>query len=461
MNIVQESWDKILDKIKQEYCSSNIAYRTFVAPLTVYEETDNTIYIYVEQSASIDHLELKYKLPFAVSVTEVVGKEYDIVFVTNDEQVVENKKAEVENNLKMDGIYKKANLYGKFTFDSFVVGKNSEFAQAAAHAVAENPGKVHNPLFLYGGVGLGKTHLMHSIGHKILTDDPTKKVLYVTSEAFTNELIESIKVGKVDDELAMINFRDKYRNNDVLLIDDIQFIIGKPQTQEEFFNTFCHLQLSDKAVIISSDRPPNEIKNLDDRLRTRFGSGLIADISSPDYETRMAILRKKIDVDNLENFNIPEEVIEYIANNIKTNIRDLEGSLNRLVSLVRLESTKKEVKEINIPMAAEAIKSYIDPDNNRVITDEYILEVVSEHFNISVSDFISSKRSANIAVPRHYIMYLCRHMNDSPFKNIGILLGNRDHSTIMHGVTKIENELKTNEALRNTINTIKKKINPL
>jgi chromosomal replication initiator protein len=461
MNIVQDNWDKILDKIKQEYCSSNIAYRTFVAPLTVYEETDDTIYIFVEQSASIDHLELKYKLPFAVSVTEVVGKEYEIMFVTDDEQVVENKKEEVENNLKMDAIYRKANLYGKYTFDSFVVGKNSEFAAAAAKAISENPGMVHNPLFLYGGVGLGKTHLMHSIGHKVLTDDPTKKVLYVTSESFTNELIDSIKVGKVDDELAMVNFRNKYRNNDVLLIDDIQFIIGKTQTQEEFFNTFCHLQLSDKAVIISSDCPPNEIKNLDDRLRTRFGSGLIADVSSPDYETRVAILRKKIDVDNLENYNIPKAVIEYIANNVKTNIRELEGSLNRLISLVKLEGKVPGDKEITIPLAAEAIKNYVDPDSKRMVTDDYILEVVSEHFNIPVSDIVSPKRSANITTPRHCVMYLCRAMIDSPFKNIGIMLGGRDHSTVMHGFKKMEAEIKTNETLRNTINTIRKKVSPL
>ena len=461
MNIVHKNWDNILDKIKREYCSSNTSFRAFIAPLTIYEETDDTIFILVEQSASIDHLELKYKLPFQVSIAEEVGKEYEVVFVTDDQKDVENKKEVVENNLKMDAIYKKANLYSKYTFDSFVAGKNSDFAHAAATAVSEQPGEVYNPLFIYGGVGLGKTHLMHSIGHKILTDDPTKKVLYVTSETFTNEMIDALKIGKTGDELAMISFRNKYRNNDVLLVDDIQFIEGKAGTQEEFFHTFNHLHLSAKAVVISSDRPPNDLKNLESRLRTRFGWGLTADISAPEYETRVAILRKKIEMDNLEIFNIPEEVIEYIAENIKTNIRDLEGSLNRLVSLIKLETKPNQEKVVNIPLAAEAIKNYINPDDTRVITDEYILEVVSEHFNISVQDLVSQKRSANIVTPRHCVMYLCRAMIDSPFKNIGFLLGGRDHSTIMHGFSKIEAELKTNETLRNTINTIKKKINPL
>ena len=461
MNIVQQNWDNILEKIKREYCSSNTSFRAFIAPLTIYEETDDTIFILVEQSASIDHLELKYKLPFQVSIAEEVGKEYEVVFVTDNQKDVENKKEIVENNLKMDAVYKKANLYSKYTFNSFVAGKNSDFAHAAATAVSEQPGEVYNPLFIYGGVGLGKTHLMHSIGHKILTDDPTKKVLYVTSETFTNEMIDALKIGKTGDELAMISFRNKYRNNDVLLVDDIQFIEGKAGTQEEFFHTFNHLHLSAKAVVISSDRPPNDLKNLESRLRTRFGWGLTADISAPEYETRVAILRKKIEMDNLEIFNIPEDVIEYIAENIKTNIRDLEGSLNRLVSLIKLETKPNQEKVINIPLAAEAIKNYVNPDDKRVITDEYILEVVSEHFNISVQDLVSQKRSANIVTPRHYVMYLCRAMIDSPFKNIGFLLGGRDHSTIMHGHNKIEAELETNETLRNTINTIKKKINPL
>ena len=461
MNMVQQNWDNILDKIKREYCSSNTSFRAFIAPLTIYEETDDTIFILVEHSASIDHLELKYKLPFQVSIAEEVGKEYEVVFVTDDQKDVDNKKEIVENNLKMDAVYKKANLYSKYTFDSFVAGKNSDFAHAAATAVSEQPGEVYNPLFIYGGVGLGKTHLMHSIGHKILTDDPTKKVLYVTSETFTNEMIDALKIGKTGDELAMFSFRNKYRNNDVLLVDDIQFIEGKAGTQEEFFHTFNHLHLSAKAVVISSDRPPNDLKNLESRLRTRFGWGLTADISAPEYETRVAILRKKIEMDNLDIFNIPEEVIEYIAENIKTNIRDLEGSLNRLVSLIKLETKPNQEKIINIPLAAEAIKNYVNPDDKRVITDEYILEVVSEHFNISVQDLVSQKRSANIVTPRHCVMYLCRAMIDSPFENIGILLGGRHHSTIMHGYKKIADELETNETLHNTVNTIKKKINPL
>ena len=305
-------------------------------------------------------------------------------------------------------------------------------------------------------MGLGKTHLMHSIARRVLEKDPTKNVLYVTSETFTNEMIDALKVGKTGNELAMITFRDKYRNNDILLIDDIQFIENKTGIQEEFFHTFNHLHTSGKAIIISSDRPPKDIKTLESRLSTRFGWGLTVDITIPDYETRMAILKKKIENDKLEDFQIPDEVIEFIANNIKKNIRELEGTLNRLVFLSRLEK-----RPIDIPLAAEALKDFISPDNNKNVTDELILEVVSEHFNIPVQDITGKKRTADIVIARQIVMYLCRSIIDTPFSNIGILLGNRDHSTIIYGVRKIEADSKKDENLENTINTIRKKINPL
>ena len=254
----------------------------------------------------------------------------------------------------------------------------------------------------------------------------------------------------------MTKFREKYRNNDVLLIDDIQFIIGKESTQEEFFHTFNHLHVSGKQIIISSDKPPKDIETLEARLRTRFEWGLIADISSPDYETRMAILRKKEELDGLERYHIPDDVMQYIANNIKSNIRELEGSLNKLIALSNLEN-----KPIDIPLAAEALKDMISPDDNRVVTPELILDIVSEHFNIPISDLKGKKRNAEIVLPRQIVMYLCRVMTDTSLKAIGAFLGGKDHASVTHGIKKIEAEIKTDEALHNTVNIIMKKINPL
>ena len=338
-----------------------------------------------------------------------------------------------------------------------MVGGNNNFAHAASLAVAESPGEVYNPLFLYGGVGLGKTHLMHSIAHFILDKNPKKKVLYVTSETFTNELIEALKMGKTSgNESAISKFRDKYRNNDVLLIDDIQFIIGKESTQEEFFHTFNHLHTSGKQIIISSDKPPKDIETLEARLRTRFEWGLIADISAPNYETRMAILQKKIELDQLEKYNIPKDVLKYIAENVKTNIRELEGSLNKLIALYKLNHEG----EIDIPLAAEALKDIISSDNKREVTPELILDIVADHFGITVADLKSNKRNADIAFPRQIAMFLIRTMTESSLKAVGIILGGKDHSTVKYGIEKIASEEKEDETLNNTINIIRKKINP-
>ncbi|MCU6748370.1 MULTISPECIES: chromosomal replication initiator protein DnaA [Lachnospiraceae] len=456
MNIVEKNWEQILNKMKLEYCSSNISYNTWIAPLTVYEVTEDTVYILVKLRASLEHIEDKYRLPFRVCIGEVTGIEYEVAFVTEDETVIREKKQSSVKKQKSNAIFEQANLNPKYTFDTFVVGSNNNFAHAASLAVAESPGEIYNPLFIYGGVGLGKTHLMHSIAHFILENDSSKKVLYVTSETFTNELIDALKIGKNGNELAMTTFREKYRNNDVLLIDDIQFIIGKESTQEEFFHTFNHLHVSGKQIIISSDKPPKDIETLEARLRTRFEWGLIADISSPDYETRMAILRKKEELDGLERYHIPDEVMQYIANNIKSNIRELEGSLNKLIALANLEN-----RAIDIPLAAEALKDIISPDRNRVVTPELIIDIVSDHFNIPVSELKGKKRNAEIVLPRQIIMYLCRKMTETPLKSIGIILGGRDHASISHGVDKIEAALKNDEALNNTVNIIKKKINPI
>ena len=456
MNIVEENWEQILNKMKLEYCSSNISYNTWIAPLTVYEVTDDTVYILVKLRASLEHIEEKYLLPFKVCIAEVTGYEYEVSFVTDDHVVIQEKKDTAVKKQQSNANFEQANLNPKYTFDTFVVGSNNNFAHAASLAVADSPGEIYNPLFLYGGVGLGKTHLMHSIAHFILEKDPTKKVLYVTSETFTNELIDALKIGKNGNELAMTTFREKYRNNDVLLIDDIQFIIGKESTQEEFFHTFNHLHVSGKQIIISSDKPPKDIETLEARLRTRFEWGLIADISSPDYETRMAILRKKEELDGLERYHIPDEVMQYIANNITSNIRELEGSLNKLIALANLEN-----KPIDIPLAAEALKDMISPNNTREITPELIIEVVSDHFNVPAAELKGKKRNAEIVLPRQIVMYLCRKMTDTPLKTIGLILGGKDHASVSHGVKKIEHDVKTDEALNNTVNIIKKKLNPI
>ena len=328
------------------------------------------------------------------------------------------------------------------------MGNNNKFAHAASLAVAETPGIVYNPLFLHGGVGLGKTHLMHAIANHILNINSNMKVLYVTSEYFTNELIETLRAG---DPTGMTKFREKYRNIDVLLIDDVQFIIGKESTQEEFFHTFNSLHNANKQIIISSDRPPKDIETLEERLRTRFECGLIADISSPDFETRMAILRKK---EELEGHQIDDAVITYIATNVKSNIRELEGAFNRLIALSTLEN-----RPIDMGLAEEAIKDIISPGQSRKITPELIIEIVAEHFHVKPEDFKSKKRTAEIVYPRQIAMYLCQDHGTS-LKRIGELLGGRDHTTVMHGVEKISNEMKTNDSTFHLIETIRKKIYP-
>lgn len=456
MNIVEENWNLILNKMKLEYSSSNLAFSTWIEPLKVHEVSDNTVYILVELEGSLEHIENKYKLPFKVCIAEVTGHEYEVSFVTKDAIVIQQKKTDTTKSKKLNAVFENANLNPKYTFDTFVVGNNNKFAHAASIAVSESPGEIYNPLFIYGGVGLGKTHLMHSIAHSILEKDSSKKVLYVTSETFTNELIESLKMGKTGNELAITAFREKYRSNDVLLIDDIQFIIGKESTQEEFFHTFNHLHVSGKQIIISSDKPPKDIETLEARLRTRFEWGLIADISSPDYETRMAILRKKVEFDNLERYHIPDEVMQYIANNIKSNIRELEGSLNKLIALANLEN-----REIDIELAAEALKDMISAEDQRDITPELILDTVSEHFGVSIADLKSKKRNSEIVLARQIAMYLCRNLTDTPLKSIGSILGGKDHASISHGVNKISAALEEDEALNNTVSIIKKKLNPI
>lgn len=458
MDIIKEKWEEILYTVKLEHELTDVSFDTWLKPLKVHSfeknGSANTLYILIpaEQQPAFGYIKKKYALPLRVAIAEITGLDCSLEFILPEEaQKLEAKKATVTSNL--NECIEKANLNPKYTFDTFVVGSNNNFAHAASLAVAESPGEMYNPLFIYGGVGLGKTHLMHSIAHFILERNPETKVLYVTSESFTNELIEAIRNNN---NTATARFREKYRNIDVLLIDDIQFIIGKESTQEEFFHTFNHLHTSGKQIIISSDKPPKDIETLEARLRTRFEWGLIADISSPNYETRMAILQKKIELDHLEKYNIPNDVLEYIATNVKTNIRELEGSLNKLIALYKLNNNES----IDIALAAEALKDIISSDNKREVTPELILDIVSDHFGVSIADLKGGKRNAEIVFPRQIAMYLIRNMTETSLKAVGVILGGKDHSTIKHGIEKIENELQADETLSNTINIIKKKINP-
>lgn len=450
MNTVRELWQKIIEKVKNEYFLTEVSFNTWLVPLKVYDVSEDTVTVIVpsQNEQTIQILLRKYKQLLEVVTEELTGHHYEISFVLekNLDRIHEEKA--VHTPVSNENI-ERAGLNPRYTFDTFVVGKNNTFAHAAALAVAETPGELYNPLFLYGGVGLGKTHLMHSIAHYILETNPEARVLYVTSEVFTNELIDSIRNGN---SAAMNNFRDKYRNIDVLLIDDVQFIIGKESTQEEFFHTFNHLHGLKKQIVLSSDRPPKDMETLEDRLTTRFEWGLLADIGSPDYETRMAILRKK---EELDGYNIDDEVIQYIATNIKSNIRELEGALNKLIAMSKLEQ-----KEINLDLAKDALRDMISPDGKRELTPEIIIQTVAEHFGISTKDILGQKRNAEIVFPRQIAMYLCRELIDTKLTLIGKIMGNRDHSTVLSGVNKIKDEIKKNETSRNTIETIKKKLNP-
>lgn len=450
MHVIQEKWPEILNMVRTEHDLSPIAFTTWLEPLQVYKVEGNTVTIIVPSGTiGVDYINKRYLLPLQVAIVEATGKNYEISLILPEDIQEEIQETIKEEDSSLNENIVKAGLNPRYTFDTFVVGSNNKMAHAASLAVAESPGEAYNPLFIYGGVGLGKTHLMHSIAHFVLQKNPSAKVLYVTSETFTNELIDSIRNGN---NSTMSKFREKYRDIDVLLIDDIQFIIGKESTQEEFFHTFNALHGAKKQIVISSDKPPKDMEILEDRLRSRFEWGLIVDISSPDYETRMAILRKK---EELDGYSIDNEVIEYIARNVKSNIRELEGSLNKIMAYANLEKS-----EINLALAEKVLKDIISPNEKRVITPELITDIVADHFDLTPADIIGNRRNSQIAFPRQIVMYLCRHMTDSTLKIIGQYLGGRDHTTIMNGINKIEAELETSESTREVIDILRKKINP-
>ncbi len=453
MNEIQDKWDEILEYLKIEHCVTDVSFKTWLLPLKVYEVKGNLITISIDDKMigpdSKNFISRKYGIPLKVSITEIMNQNYDLEFVL-ESQIISTKAAASNSVSSMDKKQKNglSFLNPRYTFDTFVVGANNNLAHAASLAVAESPAEIYNPLFIYGGVGLGKTHLMHSIAHYILEQNENSKVMYVTSEKFTNELIESIR----NVNTTPTEFREKYRNIDVLLIDDIQFIIGKESTQEEFFHTFNTLHESKKQIIISSDKPPKDILTLEERLRSRFEWGLTVDIQSPDYETRMAILKKKEELDGLQ---IDNEVMKYIATNVKSNIRELEGALTKIVALSRLKK-----QEVNVTLAEEALKDLISPDNKKQITPELIIEIIAEHFNITSNDIYSVNKSRNIAYPRQVAMYLCRKLTDFSLSDIGKLMGKRDHTTILHGIDKVEKNIKNDPSMQNTIDVLTKKINP-
>ena len=453
MSTVIEKWDEILGIVKKEHDLSDVRFDTWLKPLKVYDVSGNVVTIVASDQVRLSYINKNYKLPLQVTISEVTGMtDCEVKFILPED--VPAKKSISDAAPDQDNRFKarceEANLNPKYTFNTFIVGSNNKLAQAAALAVAESPGNTYNPLFIYGGAGLGKTHLMHSIAHFIIENDDNSKVLYVTSEEFTNELIDAIRNKN---NISTTEFREKYRNNDVLLIDDIQFIIGKESTQEEFFHTFNTLYEAKKQIIISSDKPPKEIETLEERLRSRFEWGLTVDIQSPDYETRMAILRKK---EEMEGYNIDNEVIKYIATNIKSNIRELEGALTKIVALSKLDHNK----EINIALAEEALKDIISPNAERKVTPELIIQVVADHFGITPLDISSQKRNKEVVYPRQIVMYLCQSMTGASLQEIGRYLGGRDHTTIIHGREKIAADLKTNENLANTIEILKKKLSP-
>ena len=448
-----DKWDLILSTFKEEHEIIDVSFKTWIKPLKIYKLDGDVLtltFSSLDDDSSADersiiYVEKRYLKHLTCTICEVMNKEYSVIIMSSAEKKEDELKKKTSSVSTTNNIATQ-NLNPNYTFDTFVIGTNNNLAHAASLAVAETPGQIYNPLFIYGGAGLGKTHLMQAIAHFIIASDPSKKVLYVTSETFTNELIESVKTNKNTE------FRNKYRNIDVLLIDDIQFIIGKVSTQEEFFNTFNDLYMLGKQIVISSDRPPKEMETLPDRLRTRFESGLPVDIQIPTYETKMAIINKKSEALGID---FPYEVKDYVATNITSSIRELEGALTKLSAYSKLSHTP-----LTADFAENTLKDLISPYSKKEITPELIIDVVAEHFHIKPEDIISHKRSADIAFPRHIAMYLCRQMTQTPLEAIGKALGGRDHSTILYGSEKIAKETATNETTKSTIDILIKKLNP-
>ncbi len=439
-------WQQILSIIQTKL--SKPSFDTWFKATQAIHLTQTALTVSAPTTFAVEWLESRYTKLVAQVAFDVLGRSVTVKFVIEEpgrEEELQQKPAAPAPAPVPSSVETNANMLNpKYTFDTFVIGSGNRFAHAASLAVAEAPAKAYNPLFLYGGVGLGKTHLMHAIGHYILQHNPSSRVVYISSEKFTNEFINSIRDNRGE------SFRNKYRNIDILLIDDIQFIAGKESTQEEFFHTFNALHEESKQIIISSDRPPKEIPTLEERLRSRFEWGLITDIQPPDLETRIAILRKKA---RAENLDVPNEAMMYIANQIDTNIRELEGALIRVVAYSSLTN-----QDVTAHLAAEALKDIIPSSRPRIITIQDIQQRVGEYYNLRMEDFKARKRTKAIAFPRQVAMYLSRELTDYSLPKIGEAFGGRDHTTVIHAHEKISHSIKNDQELSKVVHSLTEKI---
>ena len=440
-NELNDLLTKAKELLKEE--TAKISYETWIKILEIQSADNDHIVLLTSTDFQKNIVSSKYLDLLTNTFNYLTNKDCSVSIVSREELETASNNSDLSDTTKIEAPinYVTTNLNPKYTFSTFVVGNNNRFAHAAALAVAEAPASSYNPLFIYGGVGLGKTHLMHAIGNEILRNNKNSKILYVTSEAFTNELINAIKDNTND------QFRNKYRGIDILLIDDIQFIAGKERIQEEFFHTFNTLYESGKQVILSSDKPPKDIPLLEDRLKSRFEWGIIADISNPDYETRLAILRKKAQIDNII---IDDEILSAIATRIDSNIRELEGTLNKLIATASLTSNR----QITMEMAEKAINDIVS-QQEKVISATYIQETVGKYFNINPKDLKGSKRSNDITFPRQIAMYLCRNVANMSLPQIGKDFGKRDDTTVMHACSKIEKEIKEKSNTKLIVESVK------
>ena len=446
-----EIWVRCKDKLKESF--NEKVFNVWIKPIMPLEVTDTYYKVAVKNDFFKTMLEENYAQVIEGVLAGIMSKNIKLIIETMDNGSSGSSPAEelpaIPAKREQQQLFNEntsvqqpdeSNLNPKYVFETFVIGNSNRFAHAAAQAVANDPAHAYNPLFLYGGVGLGKTHLMHAIGNRIKQNNPSMKVLYTSSEKFTNEIINSIQNKTTE------AFRQKYRNIDCLIIDDIQFLKGKEQTQVEFFHTFNALKDADKQIIISSDRPPREIETLEDRLRSRFDQGLTADIQTPDLETRMAILRTKAASDNIV---LPTEVITLLATNIATNIREIEGAYNKIVAYTSL---------MHMPITVETAQKVLSDMGNdiktRTITYEGIIKVVADHYNVKQDELFNKKRTQNIAFPRQVAMYLCRELADLSYPRIGELFGGRDHTTVIHAYEKISNFKNSNLAFQNELQEI-------
>lgn len=437
-------WQAILEKLQMTV--SNVSFIMWFKPLKVLDFSDNKLVISTNSTSAKNQILRNHMDKLKEAVHDIMGEETEVEVLDQNEEISYIEKNGNKAKEKEVEITKNP-FNAKYTFDNFVVGKSNQFVYAAARAVAEHPGEKFNPLFIYGGVGLGKTHLLHAVGNYLREFNPNLKIMYVTCEQFTNAYIESL--SSPSKNKATFEFRSKFRNLDVLMIDDIQFIATRPSTQEEFFNTFNELYSANKQIIITSDRPPKDIKDLTDRLRSRMSMGLMQDIQSPDLETRIAILRKK---SQLEKYVIDDDVIDYIAEHVDSNIRELEGTLSKVYFLANLMGKRSATME----EAMEALNSEAEEEKNEGLTPDSIIEGVCKYFDVTKEDILGKKKSKDVVEPRMIAIYLISDILEIPLVSIGKIFGGRDHTTIMHSRDKISDQMKSSHKMQTLVGEIRK-----